>query len=99
MITKLIRAVGCAVLCAAPSAYAQVSPTRNCLDTLSASAFTRVPVFLVVDADSSQRSILASADLLLMLVNERVREALGGSEAHLPGPEIPSKAFDRWRGD
>jgi len=76
------------------AAHAQELPaTRSCLDTLSPDAFTRVPVLLEATADSSQRSILPAADILLMLVNERMRAALGGSDARLPAGD----SVHNWR--
>jgi hypothetical protein len=70
----------------------------SCLDTIPASAMTRVPVYAAASpADStsaSARAALPSADVLTQLAAERVRAMLGASEGKLPAGE-PAVT---WRG-
>jgi hypothetical protein len=66
----------------------------SCLDTLSATAFHRVPVFIEARAaDSAARAILPAADTLAIRVALLIQSSLGDSTTALPEGE----ALLRWR--
>ena len=57
---------------------------RACLDTIPASAFTRVPVYLEAEAgDSASRVVLPGADSLTTRVAAMVRSSLSEFDHHL----------------
>jgi len=62
---------------------------HTCLDTISASAFVRVPVYLEAKAaDSSARALLPDADSLAIRVGAMVRSSLGEPGTSLPEGEL-----------
>ena len=67
---------------------------HSCLDTLSASAFVRVPVYLEAKAaDSVAKALLPGADTLALHVAAMVRSSLSESTTTLPEGE----ALLQWR--
>lgn len=81
-----------------PAAVAQSTSgaalMTGCLDTLSTSAFTRVPVYLEAKAlDSTSRAILPGADSLAVRVAALIRLSLSDSTTSLPEGE----GVLRWR--
>jgi hypothetical protein len=67
---------------------------HSCLDTLSASAFVRVPVYLEAKAaDSSAKALLPDADTLALHVAAMVRSSMSESTTSLPEGE----ALLQWR--
>jgi hypothetical protein len=88
----------------APHAWFQGSGTEACYDAIPPRAFSRVAVYVQVDADSSTlpavelRSALFSADALLQGLAERVRTMLGGAIDTLPrGEPVLGDSLHVWR--
>lgn len=63
-----------------------------CVDRVSQSDLTRVPVYLVAEPADTARSTLATAEALLLAVSERMRAALGGTPDQLP----PGDSVHHW---
>jgi hypothetical protein len=65
---------------------------HSCVDRVSQSGLTRVPVYVVAEPADTARSTLATADALLLAVAQRMRAALGGTLDQLP----PGDSVHHW---
>jgi hypothetical protein len=98
--TRLRAALGCLLLLAVMRGRTvdaqnhSAAAARECLDTISASAFFRVPVYLEAEAiDLATRVVLPGADSLATRVAAMVRSSLSDSITTLPEGE----GLLRWR--
>jgi hypothetical protein len=70
----------------------------SCVDRVSQSDLTRVPVYLVAEPADTARSTLATADALLRAVADRMRATMGGTLDQLPSGDSVHHWYTESRG-